>query len=273
MADKTVVAISSFVMRGAVGLRATQFALERRGVRVIAVPTVVMPWHPGLGPSTRSQPQEFETQLRELEAIAGEVDAVITGYFAAEGQVAAAADFIGAVRAAGSKALVVVDPVSGDERGRYVPDAVADAILSRLLPRADVATPNANELRDLTGCDDLATAARALGPPAVVATSAISSAGSVGAVLFEGSDTTSVEHEAIANAPRGTGDLFLGVFVAACLAGASYRHALREAAAATLGVVKLSDPEALALAGAQDVIASPPLAPVTMRTGPTPRRA
>ena len=47
-----VIVISSHVMRGSVGNRAAVFALETLGYPVWAVPTIVMPWHPGHGPST-----------------------------------------------------------------------------------------------------------------------------------------------------------------------------------------------------------------------------
>ncbi|MBJ3775982.1 PfkB family carbohydrate kinase [Acuticoccus mangrovi] len=263
MSAKTVVAISSFVMRGVVGLRAITFALERRGARVWPVATVTMPWHPGLGPSTRSRPADFATHLDELATKAAEVDAVLTGYFASADQVAAAARFIDAVRAARSDALVLVDPVTGDERGRYVPDAVADAIGSALLPRADIATPNANELRDLARAseaeDDLAAVARRLGPPEVVVTSGVERPGAIGAMLVTPTATTVVEHTAITPAPRGTGDLFSAVLLSARLGGATPEAALREAAAATLGVILASDAEVLALAEGQEAIAKPPL--------------
>jgi len=49
----TVIVISSHVVRGSVGNRAAVFALETLGHQVWALPTVVLPWHPGHGRSTR----------------------------------------------------------------------------------------------------------------------------------------------------------------------------------------------------------------------------
>jgi pyridoxine kinase len=254
---KTVVAISSFVMRGAVGLRAAQFALERRGDTVWPVPTVLMPWHPGLGRSTRTVPADLPAQLAELSTRAAEVDAVLTGYFATAETVAAAARLIDAVRAARSDAIVLVDPVIGDERGRYVPDPVAEAIASLLVPRADILTPNAHELADLSGGSD-AAAARRLGPPAVVVTSAVAEGGRIAALLVDDEGEALAEHDAVRDAPRGTGDLFAAVLLSARLSGRELAGAVREAAAATLAVVRASGPETLALAAAQDLIAAPP---------------
>ena len=52
-ASGAVIVISSHVIRGSVGNRAAVFALETLGYPVWAVPTVILPWHPGHGPSTR----------------------------------------------------------------------------------------------------------------------------------------------------------------------------------------------------------------------------
>jgi len=262
MSVRTVAAISSLVMRGAVGLRAIQFALERRGATVWSVPTVVMPWHPGLGPSTRTAMADLPAQLDELATRAGEVDAILTGYFANAEQVRAAARFIDRVRAARPDIPILVDPVTGDERGRYVPDAVADAIRDELLFRADVATPNANELADLAGEGAAAEVAGRLGPRAVVVTSAVRTPGRTGAMLVRASGAVTAAHRAVDACPRGTGDLFGAVFLSALLDGMDEPRALHEAAAATLAVVEVSDTDSLALAAAQDAIARPPLTTV-----------
>lgn len=266
MRGRTVVAISSHVMRGAVGLRAVVFALERRGATVWPVPTVLLPWHPGLGPSTRSPNADLPAHLADLAQHAGEVDAVLTGYFASAAQVEAAAGFIDAVRAVRPDAVVLVDPVTGDERGRYVPDEVAEAIRLRLMARADILTPNANELADLGGTRDPVEAAAATGARTVVVTSALSEGGRIGTLLIGPEGTFVAAHERIEPAPRGTGDLFSAVYLSARLGGTDV-HALEEAAAATLAVVKASDGTSLALATAQDAIAAPPRAAVSISEG------
>ena len=46
-----VISISSHVARGCVGNRAMVFALERLGFETWAVPTVLLPHHPGHGPA------------------------------------------------------------------------------------------------------------------------------------------------------------------------------------------------------------------------------
>ena len=255
-------------MRGAVGLRAITFALERRGVTVWAVPTVVMPWHPGLGRSTRTPADALPEQLAELSAHASRIDAVLTGYFASAAQVEAAARFIDSVRAARPDAPIVIDPITGDEGGRYVPDAVAEAIHGHLVPRADIITPNRNELADLAGAAT-PEAARALGLEAtIVVTSAVLTDDTVGAWLVTPDGLATVAHPRVEHPARGTGDLLSGVLTAALVSGRDPYAALVEASAATYAVVSASSEEALDLAGCQAAIAVPDRTPITVSGAP-----
>jgi hypothetical protein len=48
-APRAVIVVSSHVARGSVGNRAAVFALETLGFPIWAVPTVILPWHPGHG--------------------------------------------------------------------------------------------------------------------------------------------------------------------------------------------------------------------------------
>jgi pyridoxine kinase len=262
MGGKTVVAISSFVMRGAVGLRAVQYALERRGHVVWSVPTVLMPWHPGLGRSTRTVPADLAAQLAELATRGAEVDAVVTGYFADAATVTATAHFIDAVRGARPDVLVMVDPVIGDDGGRYVPDNVAEAIADELVQRANILTPNLYELEDLSGGRDVA-AVRSLGVPEVAVTSGFTTPGRIGAMLVTADEAVIAEHDHVEPAPRGTGDLFGAVYLSARLAGRSARDALREVAAATFAAVGAARDDLLPFA--DEAVATPPVADVVLR--------
>ncbi len=79
-----VIVISSHVVRGTVGNRAVVFALETLGHPVWALPTVILPWHPGHGHSTRITipDAEFQSVIDDLAQApwAGEVRAVLSGY-------------------------------------------------------------------------------------------------------------------------------------------------------------------------------------------------
>ncbi|AJY47588.1 pyridoxal kinase PdxY [Martelella endophytica] len=240
--EGAVIAISSHVMRGTVGNRAIVFALETLGFATWAVPTVVLPWHPGHGRATRLgfDPEGFAAALSELAASPwrNEVRAVISGYLADARQAEAIAALVTALKADNPELLYLCDPVMGDERGLYVPMETADAIRDLLLPLADIATPNRFELAHLAGttiADNSAAiaAALALGPAEVVVTSAHSMLKDGVATLFvDARQALLAEHPRLDNAPNGLGDLFSALFAAAVLSGKPRPEALEVATAA-----------------------------------------
>ena len=246
-----VISISSHVARGTVGNRAAVFALESLGHAVWSVPTVSLPWHPGHGPATRivPEPQAFAAFLGDLERAPwlGEIGAVLTGYFGAPAQVEPAARLVEAVKRVNPNAVFVCDPVIGDggeNGGRlYQPRETLDAIRDRLLPLADIATPNRFELEFLTGLEfsdnaHLVEAALALGPPSVVVTSAFPLLrGGIGNLLVDGFQAILAEHRRIENAPHGLGDLTAAVFLARTLAGLPPEKALQTTTAAVYEVL------------------------------------
>lgn len=245
---RAVVVISSHVTRGSVGNRAAVFALEHLGFPVWAVPTVMLPWHPGHGPATRivPPPDQFAAMMRDLENAPwlGEVGAVLSGYLGDPAQAEAVASFVRTVKTRNPRALYLCDPVSGDERGLYVPDATAAALRDVLLPLADIATPNRFELEWLAGGEQLpdnthlARAALRLGPGTVVVTSAHAlMAGSIGNLLVNERDLVLAEHRMVAGAPNGTGDLTAAHFLAGILGERNPVIALQSTTAAVFEMV------------------------------------
>src|SRR5687768_4756168 len=93
-----IVAISSHVVRGAVGNRAVVLALEAMGFPVWSLPTVILPWPPGHGRSTRivTPDPEFAAVVGEMAESrwAGGIRAVVTGYFGSPEQVAPVARMV-----------------------------------------------------------------------------------------------------------------------------------------------------------------------------------
>jgi pyridoxine kinase len=249
MSPPAVLVVSSHVVRGSVGARAA-FALERLGHRTWTLPTVVLPWHPGHGRAHRSVPAsaDFEAICADLAQAPwlGEIGAVMTGYLGAASQAEPVARLVAAVKAANPAALVVVDPVCGDEAGPYVPAEVLAAQRDVLLPLADLATPNRFELGFLTGLSvdsmaEIAAAARALGPAEVVVTSVPAMMrGKIGTARIAGADVLVAEHALVEGAPSGTGDVFAAVLVSRLLQGAGPEAALAGAAATTFELVARS---------------------------------
>lgn len=240
---RAVIVISSHVARGSVGNRAAVFTLEALGFPVWAVPTVILPWHPGHGPATRivPEPDQFARFMNDLENAPwlSEVSAVLTGYLGNPEQAEAIAGLVETLKASNPKARYVCDPVLGDRGGLYVPEATAAAIRDRLLPLADIATPNRYELAWLTGVDIDGTetairAARKAPPADVMVTSApASSADRLANLLVSETEILRAAHDSIPKAPNGTGDLTAALYLARLLAG----EAREEALAKTTGSV------------------------------------
>ncbi|TWG89034.1 pyridoxine kinase [Mesorhizobium sp. J18] len=246
-ASKAVIVVSSHVARGSVGNRAAVFALETLGFPVWAVPTVILPWHPGHGRATRIVPEsgQFADFLRDLENAPwiGEVAAVLSGYLGHAGQVDAVASLVGKVKARNPHALYLCDPVMGDTGGLYIPEATAIAIRDRLIPIADIATPNRYELEWLTGravadIGQVTEAALAAGPATVIVTSApVAHAGGTGNLLVTESEVLLAEHRTIENPPNGLGDLTGALFLARRLGGSDMAEALQSTTAAVFEIL------------------------------------
>lgn len=246
-APRAVIVVSSHVARGSVGNRAAVFALETLGHPVWAVPTVILPWHPGHGRATRivPEPEKFAALMKDLEGARwlGEVGAVLSGYLGDAGQAAAVASLVKAVKAKNPRALYVCDPVMGDAGGLYVPIETATAIRDRLMPVADVATPNRYELEWMSGArlDDVKSviaAALDAGPHTMLVTSAPAMlAGSIGNLLLTPTEALLAEHRVIDKPPNGLGDLTAAVYLARLMAGQPVAKALQSTTAAVFEIL------------------------------------
>jgi pyridoxine kinase len=244
---RAVIVVSSHVARGSVGNRAAVFALETLGFPVWAVPTVVLPWHPGHGRATRivPDPNEFAALMKDLEGARwlGEVAGVLSGYLGDASQAEAIASLVNAVRARNPKTLYVCDPVMGDLGGLYVKQEVAEAIRDRLMPIADVAPPNRYELEWMAGAklDDIRAtmaAAAEAGPRTMLVTSAPAMmAGSIGNLLVTPNEAFLAEHRIIANPPNGLGDLTGALYLARILSGHTPEKALQSTTAAVYEIL------------------------------------
>ncbi|RFC64529.1 pyridoxal kinase [Fulvimarina endophytica] len=243
----SVLAISSQVVRGAVGNRAVVFALESLGFTVWSLPTITLPWHPGHGPSTRivADDDAFEALCEDLAAspFSCEIDAVITGYFATGRQVRAAARLVKRLRETRPDLIYCLDPVLGDDGRLYRPQEIVEAVREALLPIADIATPNRFELEVLSELvletnADLTEAARVLGPATVLVTSAYAMlSGSIGNLLVTERGSDLAEHRLIENGPHGGGDLTAALFLARTLQGLSPDQALKLATASVFEIL------------------------------------
>ncbi|MBB3313848.1 pyridoxine kinase [Rhizobium sp. BK196] len=272
-----VIVISSHVVRGSVGNRAAVFALETLGHQVWALPTIVLPWHPGHSRSTRLAFAEadFEAAIDDLIRAPwiGEVKAVLSGYFGNAAQARSVAKLVSSLREKNPELLYVCDPVMGDLGGLYVPEATAEAIRDHLIPLASLATPNRYELAWLSGAalDDnnaVMEAALSLGPSRMLVTSAVPMmAGGTGNLYLSGRHALLAEHRVVENPPNGLGDLLAALFLSRLLSGVEDEKALQLATASVFEVlaraVKRGSNELMLASDASSL--STPMAMVQMR--------
>jgi pyridoxine kinase len=231
----TVLAVSSHVARGSVGLAATVAALQWLGHEVWAVPTVLLASRPGLGRLARRDlpPGDLAAMLTALEADGcwRRLDAVLTGYFPSPAAVRAAAEALRHIRQAAPGIPVVVDPIVGDAGRLYVAEDTAAAIRDDLLPLATIATPNLFELAWLSGASvatvaDAAAAARRLGPRTVLVTSAAETRDRIATVLVTDTDVVERSSPRYDGIPNGAGDLLAGLLLGRLLNGGDLARAV-----------------------------------------------
>jgi pyridoxine kinase len=263
----TILSIQSQVVGARVGNSVAAFAMERLGVRVLALPTTVLGRRPDHGaPGGGPLPAATLTALLDgvrADGLFDDIDAVLTGYFGATEQVPVVLDAIERIKAINPKAIFACDPVVGDDGRLFVSDALADAVLNKLAPRADWLLPNAYELgllagRAIDGPKTARDAAGRFGKPVLV--SSIRTATGLGNLYVAPGSEWFCETPRLPRAPKGAGDLLSALFLARRLRGDALTAALEGATGAVYDVIVRSiaaDSEDLLLPEAQDVLTDP----------------
>ncbi len=183
-----ILSIQSSVAYGYVGNTAATFPLQRLGHEVWPVLTVHFSNHTGYSQwrGTVLDPAVVREVIAGINdrGVLGTVDAVLTGYQGSPGVAEVILETVREVRAANPAALYCCDPVMGDVgRGFFVAPDLPELIRLRVVPVADVVTPNAFELAYLAGLTHhgefdsaeavvaAADVVRAAGPATVLVTS------------------------------------------------------------------------------------------------------
>lgn len=241
--NQDVLAISSQVIHGSVGNRATQTVLARFGHRVWSLPTILLPWHPGHGKGHRTiiEAEDFQAMIDDLIASPRihNLKGIVTGYLGAEGQAASIAKLVRHLKALNPELIYLCDPVMGDAGQLYVPEPIAQSIRTHLLPLADIITPNRFELEWLSGmtCDNLTAsikAAHSLPPRKTIQTSVPLDnieQGMTGLLMITRERALLAKHQAFATAPNGLGDMFGALILSGALQGLHGEALLAPAAA------------------------------------------
>ena len=241
--------LSSFVSASRIGGGAQQYVLAAHKIDPVLAPTVLFGRSPALGGEGEvTSPEVLRRMLADIEAdaIFGQLDLVIAGYFPDPDQVDIAVGLLERVRAASSRRpVVVVDPIMGDlPRGLYVPAEVAEAVAYDLVPHADWITPNTWELARLAGgaIGDAASAVEAcrrLGLNALV-TSVPAREDEIGLVYCDAAQPVRLAHPRLPPPPHGAGDRGTASFGAGLVEGLAPVAAAERAARAAAEAVQAS---------------------------------
>lgn len=180
----TVISIQSAVAFGHAGNSSAVFPLQRSGVDVIPVYTVMFSNHTGYpswrGPLIPAEDvRDVVLGIEELGAMRW-VDALLCGYLGTPEVGEVILETSEKVRKHNPEAIFCADPVMGDvDRGFYARPGIPEFWRDHVVPKADILTPNLFELEFLTGrktktLADVIEAAqeiRARGPKVVLVTS------------------------------------------------------------------------------------------------------
>ncbi len=272
----TIMSIQSSVAYGHVGNSAATFALMRMGVEVWPVITVHFSNHTGYphwrGPLLAAADVAEVIRGIDERGVLDRCDAVLSGYQGGADVGAVVLDAVELVKLRNPDAIYCCDPVLGDVgRGFYVRPGIPELMRDRVLPAAQIITPNQFELEFLTDRQTstlsevlaAADAARALGPDIVLVTSVVhtdAEPGLIDMVVVSGEGAWSVSTPLLPRTFTGAGDLTAATFLAGYLRSGDPVTAVEQTAAVIHGVLRVtvdSGESELQLVAAQDEIAAP----------------
>jgi pyridoxine kinase len=268
--------IQSHVAYGHVGNSAATFPLQRLGHEVWPVHTVVFSNHTGYGAwrGPLLSPDDVAAVVTGIgeRGVLSTCDGVLSGYLGGPGICDVVVDAVARVKEANPGATYTCDPVMGNAvSGCFVDPAIPPIIRERVVPVADVITPNQFELGFLTDTspDTLdstlasAEAAMAMGPSTVLVTSVLRPdrpEDTIEMLAVTGDGAWIVQTPRLAIKANGSGDLTSALFTAHLRETGSPAEALGRTASSVVGVLRTtveSGERELQVVLGQDAIASP----------------
>lgn len=227
MKDK-ILSIQSKVVYGYVGNNMAELAIQLHGLDVISFPTVYLAAHTGHRPihGKAISRDLFDDLIAGIEAIdvLDTTACVITGYIGSEEILLSSSEFIQRIKKSFPHKLYICDPVMGDmNTGLYVPDSVAEKLISTLVPYCDILTPNQFELEyilrhkinTITEIIDLIKLNPLLSKKTIVATGCHlddTPQGQIETIIIRGEDIERIYSPNVNIDAVGTGDLFTAIF-------------------------------------------------------------
>jgi len=261
----SILSIQSHVAYGHAGNSAAVFPLQRLGRDVWPVMTVQFSNHTGYGawrgPLLRAHDVAEVVAGIEDRGVMGECEAVLSGYQGAEDVGEVVLDAVARVRRHNPGAVYCCDPVMGDVgRGMFVRAGIPELMRDRVVPAADVVTPNHFELDFLAGASTTtlvgmlgaADRVRDGGPSVVLVTSAVvedTPEDRLDLVLVTAEGAWRIRTPRLPVTLNGTGDLTTAVFLANLLDHGTPEVALARTTSSVFAVVA-----ATATAGARELL-------------------
>lgn len=225
-----ILSIQSHVSYGHVGNSAAVFPLQRLGHEVWPVYTVNFSNHTGYGqwggsPIPASEVTAIISAMEQRGALA-QVDVVLSGYQGGTDIADAILDAVARVKAANPNATYTCDPVMGNAKsGCFVNPAIPELLRERVVPKADLVTPNQFELGYLAGMEvqtleetlKAVDAVMAMGPRAVLVTSVFRPDAAPGTIEMLAADANGAWLVTTPHLPfkaNGSGDVTAALFTA-----------------------------------------------------------
>src|SRR4051812_5960248 len=271
-----ILSIQSAVAYGHVGNSAAVFPMQRIGVEVVPVPTVNFSNHTGYGAwrgPLIPPPDVAEILLGVQErGVFPQIDAVLSGYQGGVGIGDVIVDAGRRVKAENPAALYSCDPVMGNAKsGCFVAPEIPVLLRDRVVPAADIITPNQFELGFLTGAEpasiestlDAADLARAMGPSTVLVTSVERpdrEEGTIEMLVVDPAGAWIVTTPHLPFKANGSGDVTAALFTAHYVATGSAAAALERTASSVFDLIETtyrSGERELQLVEAQEFYATP----------------
>ncbi len=225
-----ILSIQSAVAYGHVGNSAAVFPLQRIGVEVLPVYTVNFSNHTGYGAwrGPLISPDDVRDVILGIEerGVLPQIDVVLSGYQGGEGIADVILDAVARVKAANPAAVYSCDPVMGNAKsGCFVAPAIPVLLRDRVVPAADIITPNQFELGFLTGTEpdtlestlDSVERIRETGPRTVLVTSVERPdrpEGTIEMLAVDDSGAWIVQTPHIPMKANGSGDVTAALFTA-----------------------------------------------------------
>lgn len=271
-----ILSIQSAVAYGHVGNSAAVFPLQRIGVEVLPVYTVNFSNHTGYGAwrGPLIAPDDVREVITGIEerGVFGQIDAILSGYQGGEGIGDVIIDAVARVKAANPNAVYACDPVMGNAKsGCFVAPAIPVLLRERVVPVADIITPNQFELGFLTDTEPdtlestLASVdlAHAMGPRTVLVTSVERPDREEGTIEMLAADDQGawvVQTPHLPMKANGSGDVTAALFTAHYVETGSAKLALERTASSVYDLLKAtleSGERELQLVEAQEFYAHP----------------